>query len=198
MPNNRPKRSRSVAQSRSVTQQELAGEALARARVKKLWRTGELFHNFARYSHRPEMKKVDRLARILESGLVAPASCNDGTVRSDLNITVIGAPVPYDSLVFLHRFREISGLYLWSRPEHFTVLVEPNVPFLTPQDMGKHWAMLSQDEVYVRDRIAPEQLRGLVVDHADVEEVLKKFLPRLRALSMPVYLMDGTALWPSD
>lgn len=58
--------------------------------------------------------------------------------------------------------------------------------------------MLSQDEVYVRDRIPPEQLSGLVVDHADVEEVMKKFLPRLHALGMPVYLMNGTVLWPLD
>jgi hypothetical protein len=196
MPTSRSKRARAIAQSKSVATQQPANEILARSRVKKLWQAGELFHNFARFSHRPEMKKVDRLALILENGLVAPASCNDGTVRSDLNINVIGAPVPYDSLVFLHRFKEISGLYLWSRPDHFTVLVEQSVPFLTPKDMGKHWAMLSQDEVYVRDRIAPEHLSGLVVDHADVEEVMKKFLPRLQALGMPVYLMDGTVLWP--
>ena len=197
MPTSRSQRTRPVTRTESVAAQELAGETLARARVKKLWQTGELFHNFARSSHRPELKKVDRLARILANGLVAPASCEDGSVRSDLNITVIGAPVPYDSLVFLHRFGPRSGLYLWSRPEHFTVLVEPSVPFLTPQDMGKSWAVMSGDEVYVRDRIAPERLSGLVVDHADVEEVMKNFLPMLRALGMPVYLMQGTVLWPS-
>ncbi len=140
---------------------------------------------------------MDRLARILEHGLIAPASSTDGSVRSDLNINVIGAPVPYDSLVFLHRFKDISGIYLFPRPGHFTVLIDPSVPYLTPQDMGKHWAMLSQDEVYVRDRIAPEHLCGLVVDDADVEEVMKKFLPRLHALGMPVYLMDRTVIWPS-
>lgn len=112
MPTTRSKRTRPVAQSKSIANQASANEALARARVKKLWQIGELFHNFARFSQRPEMKKVDRLTRILENGLVAPASCDDGTVRSDLNIVVMGAPVPYDSLVFLHRFREISGLYL--------------------------------------------------------------------------------------
>jgi hypothetical protein len=143
------------------------------------------------------MPRVDRLARILAKGLIAPASCGDGSVRSDLNIVVIGAPVPYDSLVFLHRFGPKSGLYLWSRPGHFTVLVEPSVPFLTPQDMGKNWVITCRDEVYVRDKIAPQYLSGLVVDPVDVDRVLKRFLPNLRALGIPVYLMDGTVIWPS-
>jgi len=105
--------------------------------------------------------------------------------------------VPYDSLVFLHRFGPKSGIYLSSRPGHFTVLVEPSVPVLTPQDMGRNWMIACRDEVYVRDGIAPQYLGGLVVHPADVDGVLKKFLPKLRALGVPVYLMDGTVIWPS-
>jgi hypothetical protein len=71
------------------------------------------------------------------------------------------------------------------------------VPVLTPQDMGKNWMMACRDEVYVRDRIAPQYLSGLVVHPADVDRVLKKFLPNLSALGIPVYLMDGTVLWPT-
>jgi hypothetical protein len=176
---------------------KLAAEALAHSRVRKLWQPGDLFHNFSRFPQRPEVRRVDRLARILAEGLVAPAASGDGSVRSDLNIVVIGAPVPYDSLVFLHCFGPKSGLYLSSRPGHFTVLVEPSVPVLTPQDMGRNWMVACRDEVYVRDRIAPQYLSGLIAHPADVEKVLKKFLPKLRALGIPVYLIDGTVVWPS-
>ncbi len=197
MPHNRSQRTRPVSQTESSGTHELAAESLARSRVKKLWQLGDLFHNFSRFPRRGDRPKVDRLARILTNGLVAPASCDDGSVRSDLNIVVIGAPVPYDSLVFLHRFGQKSGIYLSSRPGHFTVLVEPSVPVLTPQDMGTNWMIACMDEVYVRDRIAPEYLSGLVVDPTDVDGVLKDFLPKLGALGVPVYLMDSTVIWPS-
>jgi hypothetical protein len=197
MSNDRSKRARPVPHTASFGVRKLVTESLAHSRIRKLWQPGDLFHNFSRFPHRPDGPRVDRLARILANGLIAPASCDDGSVRSDLNIVVIGAPVPYDSLVFLHRFGPKSGLYLWSRPGHFTVLVEPSVPVLTPQDMGKNWMIACRDEVYVRDQIAPQYLSGLVVDPADVDGVLKKFLPKLRALGMPVYLMNGTVVWPS-
>ncbi|MGH7597222.1 MAG: hypothetical protein ACREOI_12775 [bacterium] len=196
MLDNRSKRAPRVSQTKSFGVHELAAESLAHSRVGQLWQPGDLFHNFSRFPQRRDIPRVDRLARILANGLVAPASCDDGSVRSDLNIVVIGAPVPYDSLVFLHQFGPKSGLYLWSRPGHFTVLVEPSVPFLTPQDMGKHWMVACRDEVYVRDKIAPQYLSGLVIDPADVDVVLKKFLPKLKALGIPVYLMDGTVIWP--
>lgn len=193
----RSERALPVPQTESFGIHELAAESLAHSRVRQLWQPGDLFHNFSRFLKRPDIPRVDRLAQILTKGLVAPASCDDGSVRSDLNIVVIGAPVPYDSLVFLHRFGQKSGIYLSSRPGHFTVLVEPSVPVLTPQDMGPNWMIACMDEVYVRDRIAPQNLGGLVVHPADVDGVLKDFLPNLGALGVPVYLMDGTVIWPS-
>lgn len=51
--------------------------------------------------------------------------------------------------------------------------------------------------IIFRNRIAPQYLGGLVVHPADVDGVLKDFLPNLRALGVPVYLMNGTVLWPS-
>ncbi|MCI0696052.1 hypothetical protein L0337_29135 [candidate division KSB1 bacterium] len=197
MPNNRSKRAPRVSQTASSGKHELATESLAHSRIRPLWQPGDLFHNFSRFPERRDMRRVDRLARILANGLIAPASCDDGSVRSDLNIVVIGAPVPYDSLVFLHRFGPKSGIYLLSRPGRFTVLVEPGFPVLTPQDMGPNWVVTCRDEVYVRDKIAPQYLSGLVVHPADVNGVLRDFLPNLRALGMPVYLMDGTVVWPS-
>ena len=196
MSDDRFKRAQPVPPTGSFGIHEPDAESLARSRVRRLWQPGDLFHNFSRFPQRPEMPRVDRLAQILAKGLVAPASCDDGSVRSDLNIVVIGAPVPYDSLVFLHRFGQRSGIYLLPRPGHFTVLVEPSVPVLTPQDMGSNWMIMSMDEVYVRDRIAPRHLCGLIAHPADVDGVMKDFLPDLRALGVPVYLLDGTVVWP--
>jgi hypothetical protein len=68
------------------------------------WHSGALFHVSTRYPRKPRAAGVDRLAGILRNGLLAPAYCPDGSVCSDLNLVVTGTAVPYDSLVFLHRF----------------------------------------------------------------------------------------------
>ena len=96
---------------------------------------------------------VNRLAGILRNGLLAPASCPDGSVCSDLNLVVTGTPVPYDSLVFLHRFGPDSFIYTISEPGRFSVFVNPSIPVLTPEEMGDCWVLLCQDEVYVRGRV---------------------------------------------
>ena len=83
---------------------ELEGASRARDKLKQLWQPGDLFHVFSRYPRKPNVPRIDRLAGVLRKGIVAPASCEDGSVCSDLNLVVTGASVPYDSLVFLHRF----------------------------------------------------------------------------------------------
>src|SRR5205807_8606484 len=93
-------------------------------------------------------------AGILRHGLLAPAECRDGSVCSDLNLVVTGARVPYDSLVFLHRYGPRSGIYTLGGPGRFFVFVDPSIPVLTPHDMGREWVILCQDEVYVRGRVA--------------------------------------------
>jgi len=176
----------------------------AKDKVRKLWQLGDLFHNFSRYPRKPEGKraikhgaqKVDRLAGILRNGILAPASCDDGSVRSDLNIEFAGAPVPYDSLVFLHLFGQKSWLYTISEPGRMTVFVEPTIPVLTPADLEPNWVILCQDEVYVRDRIAAEHLIGVVVHPADADSVLEEFLPEFERLAIPLYLYNGTVVWP--
>src|SRR5262245_43507281 len=76
-----------------------------------LWQSGALFHAFARYPRNPGVPRADRLAGILRNGLLAPASCPDGSVRSDLHLVVTGTDMPYDSLVFLHRVGPQSWIY---------------------------------------------------------------------------------------
>jgi hypothetical protein len=164
--------------------------------LTKLWQRGDLFHNSWRYPRKDGVPKIDRLARILQRGIVAPGACNDGSVFSDLNLVVAGSSVPYDSLVFLHRFDDRSWLYAISEPGRFTVFVDATLEVLTPADMGKHWAILSRDEVYVRHYVAVDKLIGLVVHPADADRVLADFQADFERLNMPVFLGDGTPVWP--
>jgi hypothetical protein len=127
---------------------------------------------------------------------VAPAWCQDGSACSDLNLVVTGVSVPYDSLVFLHRFGPRSGIYTISEPGRCAVFLDPDTAVLTPEDMGPHWVVLCQDEVYVRDRIAVEQLIGIAVHPLDANSVIDEFRSGFEHLGIPLYLYDGTVLWP--
>jgi hypothetical protein len=54
----------------------------------QLWQKGCLFHAAMHYSSK-KGPRIDRLASILRRGLLAPAACPDGLVRSDLNLVMI-------------------------------------------------------------------------------------------------------------
>ena len=159
------------------------------------WHTGALFHVSTRYPRKPRAARVDRLAGILRNGLLAPASCPHGSVCSDLNLVVTGMAVPYDSLVFLHRFGPESFIYTFSGPGRFCVFVDPAIPVLTTEAMGASWVVLCQDEVYVRDRVAPEDLAGVAVHPADADSVVGDFIADFRRLGIPLYDYDGNVLW---
>jgi hypothetical protein len=161
-----------------------------------MWRTGDLFHAASRFPRRRDVPKVDRLAGILQSGLIAPARCPDGLVCSDLRIIVTGYDVPYDSLIFLHRVGPQSYFYIPCEPGRFAVLVDPRLPVLTPGDMGANWLLLCMDEVYVRDRIAVERIIGVAVHPAEADAVLEQFRAEFRRLAIPLYDFEGTVRWP--
>ena len=159
------------------------------------WHPGALFHVSTRYPRKPRAAGVDRLAGILRNGLLAPASCPDGSVCSDLHLVVTGTAVPYDSLVFLHRFGPESFLYTLGGPGRFSIFVDPAIPVLTPEAMGAGWVVLCQDEVYVRGRIAPEDLTGVAVHHADADSVVSDLIDDFRRLDIPLYDYHGNVLW---
>jgi len=138
---------------------------------------------------------VDRLAGILRNGLIAPACCPDGSVCSDLHLVVIGTDVPYDSLIFLHRFGPNSYLYLPGLPGRFAVFVDPAMPVLTPQDMGTRWVVLCRDEMYVRDHIPPEKVIGVAIHRADADSVMQDLLADFQRLGIPLYDFEGNPLW---
>lgn len=175
---------------------KLAGKIRAGSKLKKLWQLGDLFHCTTRRPRKRGAPQVDRLAGILRNGLVAPASCDDGSVCSDLNLEVTGASAPYDSLVFLHRYGQQSWLYTISEPGRFAVFVAPEISVLTPEDMGRNWVLLCRDEVYVRERVATKDLIGIVVHPQDSDSVMDEFLPDFERLGIPLYLYDGTVIWP--
>jgi hypothetical protein len=161
----------------------------------ELWHTGALFHVSARYPRNPRAARVDRLAGILRKGLLAPASCQDGSVRSDLHLVVTGCAVPYESLVFLHRFGPESYIYTLDAPGRFAVFVDPAIAVLTQDAMGTNWVVLCQDEVYVRDRIGTEHLIRVAVHPADAEPVRRDFLADFQRLGISLYDYDGNVLW---
>jgi hypothetical protein len=167
----------------------------AKEQRPSLWHLGALFHVTTRYPRKRRAGRVDRLAGILRNGLLAPASCPDGSVCSDLQLVVTGTPVPYDSLVFLHRFGPESFIYTIDDPGRFSVFVDPAIPVLTPEAMGANWVMLCQDEVYVRDRVAPQHLTGVAVHPEDADSVVGDFIADFRRLGIPLYDYDGNVLW---
>jgi hypothetical protein len=159
------------------------------------WHSGALFHVSTRYPRKPRATRVDRLAGILRNGLLAPAYCRDGSVCSDLNLVVTGTGVPYDSLVFLHQFGPESFLYTLCEPGRFCVFVDPAIPVLTPEAMGTSWVVLCLDEVYVRDRVAPEDLTGVAVHPGDADSVVRELIADFRRLGIPLCDYDGNVLW---
>lgn len=171
-------------------------EALARKKLRRLWQLGDLFHVASRYPRKPGARRVDRLAGIVKNGLVAPALCEDGSAFSDLSIVVTGCKTPYDSLVFLHRFGPKSYLYTMCNPGRFAVFVEPTIPVLTPDDMGRNWVELCQDEVYVPERIVSSNLIGIAVCPTDAASVMDELLSDFQSLAIPLYDYDGTVWWP--
>ncbi len=170
-------------------------ERQARKNRSALWHSGALFHASTRYPRNPRVARVDRLAGILRNGLLAPAACQDGSVASDLHLVVTGTAVPYDRLVFLHRFGPESYIYTIEEPGRFVVFVDPAVLVLTPEAMGANWIVLCQDEVYVQDRIAPEHLTHVAVHSADAESVRRDLMGDFRRLGISLYDYDGNVLW---
>jgi hypothetical protein len=126
--------------------------------------------------------------------LLAPAQCPDGLVRSDLNLTVTGVSVPYDSLIFLHRYGPQSWLYTICEPGRFTVFVDPAFPVHTQEDMGEHWLVLCQDEVYVRDAIPAEKLLAVAIHEADADAIVSELGQVFRRLGIPLCDYAGNVL----
>ena len=170
----------------------------ARAKVRKLWQEGDLFHVTRRYPRKATAPRIDRLAAILRAGLVAPARCARGSVVSDLNLTVLHCEPAYDDFVFLHRFGPKSWLYTMSEPGRFAVFIDPRLAVLTPEEMGDAWPELCQDEVYVRGCVGRESFLGVAIHPADADTVLADLLKEFESLAIPIYDCTGNVIWPSE
>ncbi len=170
-------------------------EMLARSRIMKLWKPGDLFHNFSRYSKRTPW--TDRLSGILQNGLVPPALDTSGTVVTDVGVQIEDERYKYDELVFLHRFDKASKVYIPNSRETITCFINPQTSFLTDKDMGPKWEILSDDEVYVPRIIKSDEFIGLATDKREIEKVLEEFGKDLRQLGLPLYDFSGRVFWPT-
>jgi len=66
---------------------------------------------------------------------------------------------------------------------------------LTAEAMGANWIILCQDEVYVRDRVAPENLTAVAVHRGDADSVMKDLAADFRRLGIPLCDYDGEVRW---
>lgn len=182
---------------RPCASRDAPSAVLARAKLRKLWQEGDLFHVFTRFPRKETAPRIDRLRAILQNGLIAPAR-SAGEVISDLNLTVLNCEPAYDDFVFLHRYRPISWLYTISDPGRFAVFIDPQFPVLTPEQMGDAWPELCQDEVYVRGHVPADRFLGVAIHPADVDSVLAAVQSELERLALPLYDYDGRMLWPEQ
>ncbi len=187
-----------MSKARRKREPDAVDDAAQVKRRQSLWHNGALFHCTQRYPRKRSAPVVDRLASILRHGLTAPAASPDGSAHSDLNLIVTGLDVPYDSLVFLHRFTDVSFIYTICEPGRFAVFVDPSHPVVTPEEMGPNWVMLCQDEVYVRDRVAIEKLTAVAIHPDDAEEIMGKLLPEFERLRLPLCSYDGHTFWSPE
>lgn len=172
------------------------GENLVRSRVMQLWKPGNLFFNTSRYSRKKGYEHIDRLAEILRKGLIPPALDMEGTVVSDLNITVIGAKYNYSEVVFLHLFGDNSYLYIPFQDDKLCFFVDPETKFIT-NGADIRWPLLCIDEVYVPRIIEPKELIGIAVAPNTLKDVYNQFHQDFKRLSLPLYDFSGKVFWPN-
>ncbi|HQU42272.1 MAG: hypothetical protein B7Z73_01330 [Planctomycetia bacterium 21-64-5] len=149
-----------------------------------------------RHPRKATAHRTDRLAAILRTGLLAPARSDDGSVVSDLNLTVLNCEPAYEDFVFLHRYGPQSWLYTISEPGRFVVFVDPRFPVLMPEQMGDAWPELCQDEVYVQGHVPPDGFLGVAIHPADADSVLSHLLGEFERLALPLYDYAGRIFWP--
>ena len=138
-----------------------------------LFTEGTLFHRFRRFII-IDGNPVDRLPAVLEHGLVAPAKDTLRRVVSDMagRLTVVGTTLPYDSVVFLHRYIPgVSHRYIFNDGKSALVTLEPDVPFKNAKQMGEAWPVMCMDEVYSLDSIPSKKFDSLLLPDSQLENV---------------------------
>jgi hypothetical protein len=157
---------------------------------KNLLYEGVLFHKFNRYvQNSPQDQQVDRLKEILENGLVPPGLDATGRVISDLNLEVKGTSIPYDEVVFLHKFDpHVSFPYTFIESGGAVVVLDDEkVDYKSIDHMEAGWPFMSRDEVYVHGKIPAETLGAIAVHGSEIEAVHAEF----NELSLPLYDHEG-------
>ncbi|MEK7096001.1 MAG: hypothetical protein AAB896_01790, partial [Patescibacteria group bacterium] len=107
--------------------------------------------------------------------------------------TVEGSDVPYDSVIFLHKYDpRVSFLYSIISPESICVFLKPDVPVLTSEHMGGGWPVVSQSEVYSLQPIPPQMIRAVIMPDAEALNIDDEIQRKLASLSIPLFGTDGS------
>jgi len=158
----------------------------------EIWTEGTLFHLTSRWPQKYESSRADRLVSILELGLISPGLDPQNPIAiSDINITVEGSHIPYDSVVYLHRFALPHSIYYLPRHDDtLCFFVDSEIPVWEPKDMGYAWPIICQDEVYVPNQIPRERITGLAISIGAFDIVRSEYGESIAASNIPLYTFD--------
>jgi hypothetical protein len=184
-----------------LKEERTPSEFLAQSRIKELWQPGDLFYNFFRFPTKGTSPHIDRLPLVFKNGLIPPVYDTQGEVYTDVGIRYPDVPRFYRSLIFLHKFQDGSAKYIPSSWEdkinqRVCFLVSPDIKLLTQEEMGEHWPVWTEDEVYYSGIIKPNKFIGVVVPPYLAFLIKNEFQHELLRLAIPLYDTNGKVYWP--
>lgn len=162
---------------------------------EQLWTPGNLFHWFHREKTNDKGEIVDRLDEILKRGLVPPAlDTEDKVVRNLPKLTVKNTPIPYNSVVFLYSVHPVYPfLYRPSiESDPIYAFIDRNIPFLTPEDLGESWPVITMGkEVYSQKIIPANKFIAVAAATKKVPSIYKQFQNQLAEFDIKLFDFAG-------
>lgn len=168
-----------------------------------LWKNGGLLHDFRRRVVDRNGQTIDRLAEILPSGLIPLSKDTTGKVIGnwkgiyEMVEKKHKLDIPYNSVIFMHRIDDsIRTLYKPKTVDgrnYVFLFLRPDLPVLTPSDMGKCWPIYTpgDDEVYSPQVISPQDFEAIVVKTGTAPEALTTFSYHLRVNQIKLFDYTG-------
>lgn len=123
-------------------------------------------HSFKRYFDHGGLR-VDKLALVQQHGIVSPRKAEKLGIPHEVNarITMVGVN-DYDDIIFLFPIKDEK--IIPHGPGEITVLIDPRLPILTPEEMAKkyegRWVVLSRmwgGEVYTFGQISQDLILNI-------------------------------------
>lgn len=142
-------------------------------------------HSFAR-SFEFRGQKIDRLALVLEHGLLSEREAREKNVPYSRRVPIRGVAkqlTDYDDVIFLSKRSEMVG----SGRADVSLLFDDSLKVLSPKDMqdmnpNSRWLVPSIGEVYVKKRIPSDFIKAIIVsaefDTDEIRNLTDTFLPK--------------------